>query len=85
MMHFQIVGVASELRHGGLMGGFGGWMIELVNRFFAWIGLKEKLHQSAHKPPFVSKRDVWAGCPIHAVAGSAMLRVPWGGMGACGK
>jgi mRNA interferase MazF len=30
-----------------------------VNRFFEWIGLKEKLHRSDHKPPFVSERDLW--------------------------
>ena len=34
-------------------------IIERVNRFFEWIGLKEKLHRSDHKPPFVSERDVW--------------------------
>ena len=34
-------------------------IIQRVNRFFEWIGLKEKLHQSEHKPPFVSERDLW--------------------------
>ena len=34
-------------------------IIERVNRFFEWIGLKEKLHRSDHKPPFVSERDLW--------------------------
>ena len=47
-------------------GGAGDWransavgIIERVNRFFEWIGLKEKLHRSDHKPPFVSERDLW--------------------------
>jgi hypothetical protein len=36
-----------------------------VNRFFEWIGLKEKLHQSEHKSPFVSERDLWwASLPL---------------------
>jgi hypothetical protein len=30
-----------------------------VNRFFEWIGLKEKLQRSEHRPPFVSERDLW--------------------------
>ena len=34
-------------------------IIERVNRSFEWIGLKQKLHQSEHKPPFVSERDLW--------------------------
>ena len=34
-------------------------IVQRVNRFFEWIGLKEKLHRSDHKPPFVSERDLW--------------------------
>lgn len=30
-----------------------------MKRFFEWIGLKEKLHNATHKPPFVSERDMW--------------------------
>ena len=30
-----------------------------MKRFLEWIGLKERLHTSDHKPPFVSERDVW--------------------------
>ena len=34
-------------------------IVQRVNRFFEWIGLKEKLHRSDHQPPFVSERDLW--------------------------
>ena len=30
-----------------------------MKRFLAWIGLKEKLHNSGHRPPFVSEREIW--------------------------
>ena len=30
-----------------------------MKRFFEWIGLKEKLHETAHKPPLVSEGDIW--------------------------
>jgi mRNA interferase MazF len=30
-----------------------------MKRFLEWIGLKEKLHLSQHRPPLVSERDVW--------------------------
>ena len=30
-----------------------------MNRFFEWVGLKEKLHRSDHRPLFVSERDLW--------------------------
>ena len=44
---------------GDLTGGFGGWYNRARDRFFEWIGLKEKLHRLEHKPPFVSERDLW--------------------------
>jgi len=28
-------------------------------QFFKWIGLKEKLHFKQHKPPHVSKGEIW--------------------------
>ncbi len=30
-----------------------------MKRFLEWIGLKEHLHKSDHKAPFVSERDIW--------------------------
>jgi mRNA interferase MazF len=30
-----------------------------MKRFLAWIGLKEKLHDTTHKPPLVSEGDIW--------------------------
>lgn len=30
-----------------------------MKRFLQWIGLKEKLHQSKHRPPLVSEREIW--------------------------
>jgi mRNA-degrading endonuclease toxin of MazEF toxin-antitoxin module len=30
-----------------------------MKQFLEWIGLKEKLHNQSHKPPFVSQRDMW--------------------------
>ena len=30
-----------------------------VKRFSLWMGLKEKLHTVAHKPPLVSEGDIW--------------------------
>jgi mRNA interferase MazF len=30
-----------------------------MKRFLEWIGLKEKLHESKHRPPHASERDVW--------------------------
>jgi len=30
-----------------------------MKRFLQWIGLKEKLHNSDSKPPFVSEGDIW--------------------------
>src|SRR3989344_1677889 len=30
-----------------------------IKRFLEWIGLKERLHSTDHKPPFVSERDMW--------------------------
>lgn len=30
-----------------------------MKRFLEWIGLKEKLHNSEHKPPLVSEGDMW--------------------------
>ena len=34
-------------------------IIQRVNRFIEWIGLKQKLHETTHKPPYVSERDLW--------------------------
>jgi mRNA interferase MazF len=30
-----------------------------MKHFLEWIGLKQKLHETAHKPPHVSERDMW--------------------------
>jgi len=30
-----------------------------MKRFLEWIGLKEILHERAHKPPLVSQGDIW--------------------------
>ena len=30
-----------------------------MKRFFAWIGLKQRLHQATQKPPLVSEGDIW--------------------------
>ena len=30
-----------------------------MKRFLEWIWLKEKLHEQAHRPPFVSEGDMW--------------------------
>jgi mRNA interferase MazF len=30
-----------------------------MKRFLEWIGLKEILHRSNHRPPLVSERDMW--------------------------
>jgi len=30
-----------------------------MKRFLEWIGLKERLHTSEHKPPHVSHGDIW--------------------------
>ena len=30
-----------------------------VKRFLEWIGLKEKLHNSVHKPPLFKEGEVW--------------------------
>jgi mRNA interferase MazF len=30
-----------------------------MKRFLEWIGLKEKLHETNHRPPLVSERDMW--------------------------
>ncbi|HEY4520693.1 MAG TPA: type II toxin-antitoxin system PemK/MazF family toxin [Candidatus Paceibacterota bacterium] len=30
-----------------------------MKRFLEWIGLKEKLHNSTHRPPLVSEREIW--------------------------
>ena len=34
-------------------------MMLRVNRFFEWIGLKQKLHQGTQSPPLVSAGDIW--------------------------
>jgi len=34
-------------------------MNALIKRFAEWIGLKERLHNQAHKPPLVSEGDIW--------------------------
>ncbi len=34
-------------------------MILGVNRFFEWIGLKQKLHRGTQSPPLVSAGDIW--------------------------
>ena len=34
-------------------------IIPPVNRFFQWIGLKQKLHQGTQAPPLVSAGDIW--------------------------
>ena len=34
-------------------------MILGVNRFFEWIGLKQKLHWGTQSPPLVSAGDIW--------------------------
>lgn len=31
----------------------------MLKRFWEWIELKQGLHKSEHKPPFVSERDLW--------------------------
>jgi hypothetical protein len=33
-------------------------MVQRVKRFFERIGLREKLHQSDHKPLYISERDL---------------------------
>lgn len=33
--------------------------LQCVKNFWEWIGLKEKLHAIAHKPPLVSRGDIW--------------------------
>jgi len=30
-----------------------------MKNFLEWIGLKERLHNTEHEPPFVSERDMW--------------------------
>lgn len=30
-----------------------------MKKFLEWIGLKERLHSTDHKAPFVSERDMW--------------------------
>jgi mRNA interferase MazF len=30
-----------------------------MKRFLLWIGLKQKLHESKHRPPHVSQGDIW--------------------------
>ncbi len=30
-----------------------------VKRFLEWVGLKQKLHEGAQKPPLVSEHDIW--------------------------
>ncbi len=30
-----------------------------MKEFARWIGLKEKLHDSTHRPPLVSEGDIW--------------------------
>jgi mRNA interferase MazF len=30
-----------------------------MKRFLEWIGLKERLHAISHKPPYVSRGDIW--------------------------
>jgi mRNA-degrading endonuclease toxin of MazEF toxin-antitoxin module len=30
-----------------------------MKHFLEWIGLKQRLHESEHTPPFVSERDLW--------------------------
>ena len=31
----------------------------IIKRFKEWIGIKERLHNQAHKPPLVSEGDIW--------------------------
>lgn len=31
----------------------------IIKRFAEWIGLKERLHNTEHKPPLVSEGDIW--------------------------
>jgi mRNA interferase MazF len=31
----------------------------IMKQFLAWIGLKEQLHYTDHRPPLVSERDIW--------------------------
>jgi len=31
----------------------------MLKRFRQWFQLKETLHDSEHRPPFVSERDLW--------------------------
>ena len=33
--------------------------MEVVKRFLAWIGVKEKIHHQNHKPPFFKEGEVW--------------------------
>jgi len=30
-----------------------------MKRFAEWMGLKERIHTTEHKPPYVSERDMW--------------------------
>ncbi len=30
-----------------------------MKKFLEWIGLKERLHDNEHEPPFVSEREIW--------------------------
>lgn len=30
-----------------------------MKKFLEWFGLKERLHGTDHKPPFVSEREIW--------------------------
>lgn len=30
-----------------------------MKKFLEWIGIKERLHEEKHDPPFVSEREIW--------------------------
>jgi mRNA-degrading endonuclease toxin of MazEF toxin-antitoxin module len=44
-------------------------LLRIVKRFLEWIQLKERLHQSAHKPPLFRQGEIW-WCSIGENVGS---------------
>lgn len=43
----------------------------MLKRFLEWFGLKERLHESAHKPPFFREGELW-WCHIGENVGNEM-------------
>lgn len=33
--------------------------MEIIKRFMKWIELKQKLHESNHRPPYFKEREIW--------------------------